>query len=268
MTTRPTNTAKTTSKEIQAMWQAYRDEPNAENRNRIVEQYHYLVRDAATRMQQGMPASVCADDLEQAGFFGLLDAIDSFDPALGYTFKTFCRYRIRGAMLDELRHMDFLPRNARALQRKIDKARAKLTQRQGGTTISDDQVADELGMERRKFTKRRKKLPVGGFVSLSHSAGDGDSDRERQLGQTLVDEQAVDGLEQASREDLRDYLTRSLSRAERLVITLYYYEGLTLREIAVTLGVSESRVSQIMSSVIARLKVRLSHRKAAAAIAA
>ena len=169
---------------IEEVWMEYKKTGTEEIRNFLIERYLDIVRYTAERMHMRLPSEVDVEDLMSAGLFGLMDAIDAFDLERGVKFETYCAQRIRGAIFDELRAMDWVPRLVRSRTAKVEKAR----------------------------------------------------------------------------KDLKVLITKGLSRAERLIVVLYYYEEMTMKEIGMTLDLSESRVSQMHSSILLRLKAQMQHR--------
>jgi RNA polymerase sigma factor for flagellar operon FliA len=241
------------------VWRAYRAAPTEVMRNRIVEHYLPLVRGVAERLHSRLPNEVDVDDLMSSGLFGLLDAIAAFDPERGVRFETYCTQRVRGAIFDELRAMDWVPRLVRSRTAKVDRCRKEL-EMELGRGVTDDEISGRLGVDDAEYRKiTRDSKPVG-VVSMNRrwsSDGDGREGREVDV---VRDTRQVNPVVRLQREDLKHLLTKGLSRAERLIIILYYYEEMTMKEIGVTLDLSESRVSQMHSSVLARLKAQMQHR--------
>ena len=194
-----------------------------------------------------------------AGIFGLMDAIDAYDMDRGVKFETYCAPRIRGAILDELRSMDWVPRLVRSRSSQIDQAR-KSIEMEHGRKATDEELATKLNVNKEEFAKIRRDAGAVGVVSLSRKWFETDSNKDVREIDVLEDARQVNPLTAAQKHDLKDLITRGLSRAERLIVVLYYYEQMTMKEIGVTLDLSESRVSQMHSSILARLKAQLQHR--------
>ncbi len=245
--------------EIKKVWNAYKKKSTEELRNILMENYLPLVRYNAERIHTKLPDEVDVEDLMSAGIFGLMDAIDAFDMERGVKFETYCAPRIRGAILDELRAMDWVPRLVRSRSSQVDQATKSLTM-QLGRKPTDDELSTKLNVNKDEFAKIRKDAGAVGVVSLSRKWFETDSNKDVREIDVLKDERQVNPFNAAQRTDLKDLVTKGLSRAERLIVVLYYYEQMTMKEIGVTLDLSESRVSQMHSSILARLKAQLQHR--------
>lgn len=244
---------------ISEIWIEYRKAPTEPLRNRLLENYLPLVRYNAERIHTKLPDEVDVEDLMQAGIFGLMDAIDAFDMDRGVKFETYCAPRIRGAILDELRSMDWVPRLVRSRSSQVDHARKKL-EMELGRTPTDDELARKMGVNKDEYSKIKKDAGAVGVVSLSRKWFETDSNKDVREIDVLEDARQVNPFSAVQRRDLKDLITKGLSRAERLIVILYYYEEMTMKEIGVTLDLSESRVSQMHSSILARLKAQLQHR--------
>jgi len=244
---------------IQEVWVEYKKKATEENRNVLLEHYLALVKYNAERIHTKLPDEVDVEDLMSAGIFGLMDAIDGFDMERGVKFETFCAPRIRGAILDELRAMDWVPRLVRSRSSIVDKAR-KSIEKATGVTPTEDEIAQKLDVSKDEFAKIRKDAGAVHVTSLSRKWFETDSNKDVREIDILKDPRQVNPLSQVQRRDLKDLITKGLSRAERLIVVLYYYEEMTMKEIGTTLDLSESRVSQMHSSILARLKAQLQHR--------
>ena len=199
------------------------------------------------------------DDLIQAGSFGLKDAIESFDPDRGVKFETYCAPRIRGAILDELRNMDWVPRLVRSRSSKVDQASRQL-EMELGRTPTNEEIADRIGVPAEEFEKMIKDSNTVSQVSLSRKWFDADNNKDVREIDILEDRNAASPVDEIHRRDIKELITRGLSRAERLILILYYYEEMTMKEIGAALDLSESRVSQMHSSIIMRLKGQMAER--------
>ena len=248
-----------TDKPIPEVWIDYRKSPNDALRNRLLENYLPLVRYNAERIHTKLPDEVDVEDLMQAGIFGLMDAIDAFDMNRGVKFETYCAPRIRGAILDELRSMDWVPRLVRSRSSQVDHARKKL-EMELGRSPTDDELAKKMGVNKDEFSKIHKDAGAVGVVSLSRKWFETDSNKDVREIDVIEDGRQINPYAVVQRRDLKDLITKGLTRAERLIVILYYYEEMTMKEIGVTLDLSESRVSQMHSSILARLKAQLQHR--------
>ena len=229
-------------------------------RNVLMEHYLHLVRYNAERIHQKLPGEVELDDLMSSGIFGLMDAIEAFDMERGVKFETYCAPRIRGAILDELRSMDWVPRLVRSRAQKMGQVTKQLEVELGRAPNSTE-IASKLDISMDEFKKIEKDSKAVGVVSLSRKYFETDSNKDVCEIDILEDKRGVDPIREMQRKDLKDLMTRGLSRAERLIIILYYFEEMTMKEIGATLDLSESRVSQMHSSIIARLRAQMADRK-------
>ncbi|MBX3356137.1 MAG: FliA/WhiG family RNA polymerase sigma factor [Phycisphaeraceae bacterium] len=230
-----------------------------ELRNRLIERFYEIVKFTAERMRVKLPSEVDVDDLMSAGLFGLMDAIEAFDPKRGVKFETYCAQRVRGAIVDELRSMDWVPRLVRSRTAKVERVR-KQFEMQTGRRPTEGEVAERMNVSAEEFSKLNKDSRPVGVVSLNRKFFETDSSRDVREIDVIEDIRQLNPNQLAQRGDLRTLLTRGLSRAERLILILYYEEEMTMKEIGATLDLSESRVSQMHSSIIQRLKARMSHR--------
>lgn len=241
------------------VWVSYKEDPTEETRNLLVEHYLKLVRYTADRLHARLPSEVMVEDLQSSGIFGLMDAIDAFDLDRGVKFETYCTQRIRGAIFDELRAMDWVPRLVRSRTAKMERARKDL-QMSNGRPATEEEVTEHLDVSQGEFAKiKRDSRPVG-MVSLNRKCYETDSSRDVTEMDVVRDRRQESPVSKLQRDDLKYLLTRGLSRAERLIVILYYYEEMTMKEIGITLDLSESRVSQMHSSILARLKAQMQHR--------
>ncbi len=245
---------------INEVWQEYKRTGSETIRNWLTEHYLHLVRYNAERQHARLPVEVDVNDLIQAGFFGLLDAIDGFDLNYGVKFETFCALRIRGAILDELRSMDWVPRLVRSRTSKMESARKALRARLGRNP-DESEIASHIGLGEEEMKKLFKDGQAVGVVSLNRKCYETDSNKDVREIDVLEDEGQVNPLTETQKGDLKDLITKGLSRAERLIVILYYYEEMTMKEIGQTLDLSESRVSQMHSSILARLRAQMLHRE-------
>lgn len=244
---------------IRDLWEQYAKEPTQELRNYFMEKFLPLVRYNSERIYSRLPDEVDIEDLMSAGLFGLMDAIDAYDLDRGVKFETYCAPRIRGAILDELRSMDWVPRLVRHRTAKVDTARNAL-EMELGRAPTEKEVAKHLGVDSEEFKKLHRDSKATSVVSLSRNWRQNDGGREVREIDVIRDDTQANPLNQTQSRDLKDLITKGLSRAERLIVILYYYEEMTMKEIGATLDLSESRVSQMHSSILARLKAQMQHR--------
>jgi RNA polymerase sigma factor for flagellar operon FliA len=246
--------------DVQQLWRDYQANPTDESRNQLVEHYLPLVKYNAERIWQRLPDGVDLDDLISAGVFGLMDAISGFDLSKNVKFETYSVPRIRGAMLDELRTMDWVPRLVRSKASKMEEARKSL-EASLGRPPSASEMATRLGVTLEKFNEMISEATAVTQVSLNKKWYETDSYKDVREIDILEDKKAEDPTHRLQNRDLMRLVTRGLNRNERLIIILYYYEDMTMKEIGATLDLSESRVSQMHSSIVARLQTQLAKRR-------
>ena len=245
---------------IDEIWEQFHESRDEYSRNLLMEHYRNLVKYSADRLHSKLPDKVELDDLVSAGIFGLMDAIDAFDPERGVKFETYCSPRIRGSILDELRSMDWVPRLVRARAHQLSKATHSL-EIHLGRKPTEKEIAEELDMDSEEFTRLQRDANAVSLVSLDTKYGDGEGEKDIREIDIIKDERSKNPVIEAQKRDLKSLLTKGLTRAERLIIVLYYYEEMTMKEIGATLDLSESRVSQMHSSIILRLKAQMNTRK-------
>jgi RNA polymerase sigma factor for flagellar operon FliA len=252
--------SKPSQKDIKLVWIDYKKHKTEALRNTLMEHYLHLVRYNAERIHIKLPDEVELDDLMSAGIFGLMDAINAFDLNRGVKFETYCAPRIRGAILDELRSMDWVPRLVRSRAHRLDSA-TKALETELGRIPTNAEVAGRLQVSLSEFEKMAKDASAVGLVSLSRKWFETDSNKDVREIDVLEDKRGADPVREIQRKDLKELITKGLSRAERLIIILYYFEEMTMKEIGSTLDLSESRVSQMHSSILARLKAQMADRR-------
>jgi len=247
--------------DVEQLWIEFkRDMSNQELRNRLVEIYLPLVKYNGERIWARLPEGVELDDLISAGVFGLMDAIDAFDLSRGVKFETYCVPRIRGAMLDELRTMDWVPRLVRSKASKLNEAMKTLEARLGRTP-NENELAGYLGISVPELEKMILDANAVNLISLNKKWYETDSYKDVREIDILEDKKGEDPTRRIQKNDLMRLVTKGLNRNERLIIILYYYEELTMKEIGATLDLSESRVSQMHSSIVQRLQSQLHRRR-------
>lgn len=237
------------------LWQEYAKKPTPELRETLILEYAPLVKLVAGRLAMYLGYNVEYDDLVGYGVFGLIDAIDKFDTTKEVKFETYASLRIRGAILDQIRKMDWIPRTVRQRQKKISDAIKEIEARLG-RPATDDEIAAELGISSSEYDDWQSQMKVTGVVSLDEfvEAGSDISDGGGITAQVERPEEAIE------KEELKKMLAEALSsltEKEQKVVLLYYYEELTLKEISNILEVSESRVSQLHTKALNKMKQKL-----------
>ncbi len=247
--------------ELLKIWKLYKADPsNKEHRNRLMEEYLPLVKYNGERIWARLPEGVELDDLISAGVFGLMDAIDAFDLSRGVKFETYCVPRIRGAMLDELRTMDWVPRLVRSKASKLGEA-VKQCEAKFGRPPTEQELAEHMQISVQELEKLMMDANAVNLVSLNKKWYETDSYKDVREIDILEDKKGEDPTRRIQKNDLMRLVTKGLNRNERLIIILYYYEELTMKEIGATLDLSESRVSQMHSSIVQRLQGQLGRRR-------
>ena len=255
------STSNASAKDIAEVWVEYKqDQTNKLLRNRLIERYLPLVKYNGERIWARLPEGVELDDLISAGIFGLMDAIDAFDLSRGVKFETYCVPRIRGAMLDELRTMDWVPRLVRSKASKLGEA-TKTLEAKLGRHPSEVELAQHMEMSVKELEKMVLDANAVNLISLNKKWYETDSYKDVREIDILEDKKGEDPTRRIQKNDLMRLVTKGLNRNERLIIILYYYEELTMKEIGATLDLSESRVSQMHSSIVQRLQSQLGRRR-------
>jgi RNA polymerase sigma factor for flagellar operon FliA len=252
------------AEEVDRIWASYKATGDPVLRNRLIEEYYPLVRFVSERLAVTLPRSVEVDDLTSAGLFGLMDAIDGFDLSRGIKFKTYCCTRIRGAILDDLRNQDWVPRLVRLKANKIARALKTLEARLGRAP-TEAEMAGELDIPVDEFAAMSRESAPTNIYSLSDRCTNAEDDSTENA-EVVPDARAPQPSEAIQKRDAIETLTRGLCQKERRIIVMYYYEGLTMREIGRILDLTESRVCQIHGNVMARLREQAAVTEVALAI--
>ena len=218
-----------------------------------------IVKYNGEKIRARFPNEVELDDLISSGYFGLMDAIESYDLNRGVKFETYCIQRIQGAMLDEIRNLDWVPRLIRSRASKLNDVTHKLEVRLGREP-SDEEIAEAMQISVQEVEKLKKETQTVGLVSLSNKCT-GDDEKDMNEGDILEDRHSEDPFDSLQRKDLIKLITKGLSQNERLILILYYYEEMTMKEIGATLDLSESRVSQMHTQMMKRLQKQLQPRR-------
>jgi len=242
------------------MWVKYKEDRSPEAREQLILHYSPLVKYVAGRVSSGLPPSVEFGDLVSYGVFGLLDAIDKYDPGRGIKFETYAIARIKGAIIDELRADDWVPRSVRFKAREIERAYIAL-ESELRRIPTDEEVAEKLGVTLDEYLNLLGKMSLISLVALDELwTVSGDRPDKISLADTVEDVKVKDPSKTFEIEEMKDMIAAAinhLSERERIVVSLYYFEGLTMREIGEVLSVTESRVCQMHTKAILRLRARL-----------
>jgi len=246
--------------ELRDLWRRYKDQGDDSARERLVVAYSPMVKFVAGRLGAGLPSHVEDADLISYGLVGLIGAIERFEPERGIKFETFAMTRIRGAIIDELRSLDWVPRSVRSRAREIEQVQAKL-EHELQRAPSEAELAAKLNMTEEELQSALLEIANSSVYALDElwTVSDSSGDQVSLL-DTIADEGAADPQEALASTEVKDRLTEAiggLPEREQLVVALYYYENLTLREIGEVLGVTESRVSQLHTKAVMRLKSHL-----------
>ncbi len=255
-TAAPAAAASLSPDRIEQTWESYRTDPDGPAKDQLIRLHLPLIHKVVRRLKTRLPLEVDSDDLVQEGVFGLMHAIAGFNPDLNVKFETFAAMRIRGAVLDYLRSIDWKPRGARERSKAYEAARRR-HQMETGQNPTEEEIRDRLGIGPELFERYRRAARMSRPVSLDACAAHGDDDGGGVV-HTLPDSRQPSPISVAQRRDLRRAITRELAPNERLIFLLYYYERMTMKEVGLTLRISESRVSQILTAVRDRLRERLS----------
>jgi RNA polymerase sigma factor for flagellar operon FliA len=246
-------------KELEDLWKDFKEKGSIEAKDVITVHYLGLVRVVAGRMAMNSPPQVDKDDLIGWGVLGLLDAVEKFDPAQKASFETYASTRIRGSIIDQIRSLDWAPRSLRRKARELGQASARLMDKLGRKP-SDTELAEEMGIDESDLFELTTEIHGAYILSLEAKISDDAETGDASLGDIMSDTSSPSPEEVILRKEKEEYLAKAiekLSESERHVITLYYFDELTLKEIGEVLGLSESRICQIHRSVIKKMKQHL-----------
>jgi RNA polymerase sigma factor FliA len=252
------------NKSEEELWEEYKRTGDPRIREVFVHQYAPLVKYVAGKVAMGMPQNIEFDDLVGYGVFGLLDAIEKFDPSRDIKFKTYAVTRIRGAIYDELRAIDWVPRSIRQKSKEVESAIGKVESKLG-RVAKDEEIAEELGISLEEFHQVLLKLSGTSLISINDAWFTGDDNDKVSIIETIQSPSELNPEMIAEREEVKKMIVRTieeLPEKEKKVLILYYYEDLTLKEIGEVLNVTESRVSQLHTKAIMRLRSKLNHIRA------
>lgn len=249
-----------TPEQLQVLWKAYKDKGDRTAREKLILHYAKLVKFVAGRLGTGLPPNVETSDLISYGIFGLIDAIEKFEPSRNIKFETYAISRIKGSIIDELRSLDWVPRSLRQKAKEMEAAMLKLED-ELGREPSDKEMAEKLRISAEEYMDLLMKLNYTTMIALEELWVVGGERGDRIcLIDSLEDANAVNPEESFELEELKVVLAKAIDRLsdrEKKVVSLYYYEGLTLKEIGQALGVTESRISQLHTKAIMRLRARI-----------
>jgi RNA polymerase sigma factor for flagellar operon FliA len=241
------------------LWVEYRRTRDPKIREAFIKQYSPLVKYVAGKVAVGMPHNVEFDDLVGFGVFGLFDAIDKFDPDKNVKFKTYAVTRIRGAIFDELRSIDWVPRSVRQKTREVEDAIGSLEARLG-RTATDQEIAGSLGMNEDEYLKTMMKISGTSIISIHEVWYSGDENDKVSIGDSIESPPSLNPEVMAERDEVKRVIVEAINELpekEKKILVLYYFEDLTLKEIGQVLDVTESRVSQLHTKAILRLRSKL-----------
>jgi len=242
---------------IDALWRQFVENPTRSLRDRLLLHYAPLVKYVAGKVGTGLPTHIDTGDLVGSGIFGLVDAIEKFDPSRGWKFETYAMQRIRGAILDDLRSQDWVPRAVRSRAREVERAIERLSGKLNRTP-TDEELARELDITVDELRDLYGQLRLTSVVALEELLSPGRESAS--LVEALQDEDAPDPVsvlvDRDNRRQLADAIAQ-LTERDRIIVSLYYFESLTLAEIGKVLGVTESRVSQLHTRAVLRLRAKL-----------
>ena len=248
-----------TEKSEEELWKVYRKTKDESVRNRLVKQYLPLVKYVAGKLAVGMPQNVEFDDLVSYGVIGLFDAIDKFDPGKHVKFKTYAVTRVRGAIFDQLRQLDWVPRSIRQKTRELEDTVRRL-EAQLGRAATDQEIANELGVNEKDFEKLVLKISGTTVLSLNDVWYSGEENDRMSIGDSIESPHNRNPDSIVEKQEIKRVIVEAINELpdkEKKVLVLYYYENLTLKEIGAVLGVTESRISQLHTKAIVRLRGRL-----------
>ena len=249
---------KRPKEEMLELWKEFARTKSKALKNELSEEYLPIVKYVADKMIERLPHNVQVEDLIGAGIFGLFEAVQRFDLSRGVKFETYCVGRIRGAMLDELRHMDWVPRLTRARANRLEDAHFRL-EKEHGRPPTDVELARELKISLEELDALFREVSGASLVTLQRRTLEKD---ENQMGVDVMEDSKIEGPFPANaRRDLVEYCRKRLSTKERYILMMYYFEDLTLKEIGEILGLSESRVCQLHAKLISRLRAYLQQKR-------
>ncbi|MGB9792885.1 MAG: FliA/WhiG family RNA polymerase sigma factor [Thermacetogeniaceae bacterium] len=247
----------------QQLWYKFKTKKDLNAREQLILHYIHLVKYVAGRIAVSLKGYFEVDDLVSAGVYGLINAVDRFNPDRGIKFETFALARIKGAIIDWLRSLNWVPQSVRSKAKKLEKAMVEL-EKTLGRPPEDQELADYLGLDLKSLSRLLHEVAPSTLLSFDEYLCKSDSEEGLSPDELIADANAVNPAEHIEFEEMKRILSEAIEKLpekEKLVITLYYYEGLTLKEIGQVLNLSESRISQLHTKAILRLRGRLSRKK-------
>lgn len=253
---------KLSGQKDERLWAEYKEKKGPELKEALIKRYAHLVKYVAGRLISGLPSSITYDELLSFGTFGLLEAIERFEPERGIKFETYAVARIKGAIIDGLRQLDWMPASVRARVKKLEQGIWELEQRLG-RSATDEEICQALGLSEEQYQQLLVQSSQGIIFSLDELIP-GEEENTAGFHELIADKSQPTLEEQVQLQAVKQILADAIAKLpekEKLVVALYYYNGLTLKEIGQVIGVSESRVSQLHTKAIFRLRGRLSRQK-------
>ncbi|MDO5576395.1 MAG: FliA/WhiG family RNA polymerase sigma factor [Fibrobacter sp.] len=245
---------------LDKLWQEYKRTDSKLAKDKLLVEYAYLVKYISSRLMLNLPSSVDRNDIISSGVMGLIKAVETFDPSRGFKFETYAGHKIRGAILDELRALDWVPRTIRQKSRELQRVYARLESKLGRIPY-DDEVCEDMKISMKEFEDLLTEVTPTTIISLEESMPNkGGDSKDIRIIDTVESPGNVSPLKEMSFNELKELLKDTISNLpekEKLVIALYHYEELTLKEIGAVLDITESRVSQIHSKAIIKLRAKL-----------
>jgi RNA polymerase sigma factor FliA len=245
--------------DVAALWARYKDDDDPQARDDLILNYSPLVKYVAGRLASSLPQTVDTADLISYGVFGLIDAIEKYDVTRAIKFETYAIARIKGAIIDELRALDWVPRSVRSRAREIENAYVEL-ENEFKRVPTDEEVASRMGITVKEYQDILTKLSYTSVVSFEELWVGGEREEGQSAVASIKDEKAEDPVAIFESAEIKTILADAIDKLperEKTVIALYYYEGLTLKEIGEVLGVTESRVSQLHTKAVLRLRAKM-----------
>ncbi|GHT41936.1 RNA polymerase sigma factor [Planctomycetales bacterium] len=247
------NIAASEADDTDQLWLLYKQNPTDQLRNRLVERYMPIVYNRAEKFWSKLPEGIELDDLISVGTFGLMDAIAAYDLSRGVRFEAFCLPRVQGSMVDELRSLDWVPRTIRSKSSKLNETVKRLEQLHGRKP-TDQEVSEEMGINGEELHQIFALTHNAHITSLDKTWAENDGSKDVREVDIVADKRSEDPTERLAKTDLIRAFTKGLSKIERMIVIMYYYEEMTMREIGATLDISESRVSQMHTAIVNRIK--------------